>query len=188
MRRVAALVLALPLAIAAREARLQDAQACVNEVRRLVERFPLDEQGEQARPIAGAAGARKNASLTGDQRRAIGQQIEEARASGEQGDGAACIERLNAARTALREGGLGGIQPGMATGGGPLGGTGGGGASSGSTGQSPDAIPGLGGAGSHSDGSLGGGTTGSSGRTSGGGRSSGGGTGGGGGSSGGGGL
>ena len=48
MRPVAAIMLALPLAIAATPVRPQDAEACVNEVRRLVERFPLDEQGEQA--------------------------------------------------------------------------------------------------------------------------------------------
>jgi hypothetical protein len=85
------------------------------------------------------------------------------------------MERLNAARMALREGGLGGVQPGMATGGGPLAGTSGRGSSAGSTGQSPDAITGVG-AGNRSRGSIGGGTTGSTGGgTSGGSGSSGGG-------------
>ena len=101
MRPIATLMLVLAFSIAATPVRSQDAEACVNEVQRLVERFPLGERGEQARPIAGAAGARKHVSLTEDQRRAIGQQIEAARSSGERGDGAACMEHLNAAPLAV---------------------------------------------------------------------------------------
>jgi hypothetical protein len=181
MHRLGFLALVLPLAGAAADARGQDAQACVDEVARLVERFPLDAEGEQARAIAGAAGARKGAALSEGQRRAIGSDIEQARAAGGRRDGKACLEHLNAARLALREGGLGGLQPGMATGGGALGaGTGGRGTGSGTAGQSPDALGGLG------AGSTGGGVGGSSGSATGGGSTGGGGSAGGGSSGGGG--
>jgi hypothetical protein len=119
-----------------------EAEACVAEVGRLTERFPVDAEGEQARPIAGAAGARKGAGLSEEQRRAIGDEIDAARAAGERGDGAGCIEHLTAARTALRQGGVGGVQPGMAGSSGAMGSPGGGGTSSGAPGASPDVLGG----------------------------------------------
>jgi hypothetical protein len=145
-RCLGVLALVLPVAGAVTQARAQDARACVDEVQRLEEQFPLGAQGEQAGEIAGAVGARKGAGLSNHQRRAIGDEIKQARAAGGHQDGRGCMEHLNAARLGLREGGLGGVQPGMATGGDPMGGgTGGGrGTTSGASGQSPDALTGLG--------------------------------------------
>jgi hypothetical protein len=115
--------------------RAQEAQACLDEVRRLTEVFPLDERGDQAANIAAQPATRKGAALGQGQRKAIGDQIERARAAGEGGEGAGCMAGLAQARAGLREGGVGGAQPGLATGDGlgdaatGSGGSGGGGSS-----------------------------------------------------------
>jgi hypothetical protein len=174
-RCLGVLALMLPVAGAVTQARAQDARACVDEVQRLEERFPLGNQGEQTREIAGAVGARKGAGLSEDQRHAIGGEIKQARAAGGRQGGKGCMEHLNAARLGLRQGGVGGAQPGMATGGDPMGGGSGGGrgTSTGAAGQSPDALTGLGAAAGGARTSGGGTTGGGTGSLGGGGGSSG---------------
>jgi hypothetical protein len=107
-------MLALALTGIAQPAAAQDARACVNEVQRLSEAFPLvGGHGDQAgAAIAQAPGARKGAGLGEEQRRQIGDLVEEARAAGERGDGAGCLQRLAEARALLRQAGLGSRQPG----------------------------------------------------------------------------
>ena len=112
--RPTALLLALCCAVPAPARAGPDAAACVDQVDRLTERFPVNAEGEQARSLAGAAGSRQGASLSQEQRRAIGSRIEAARAAGERGDGEACLTNLAEVRAALREAGVGGVQPGMA--------------------------------------------------------------------------
>ncbi len=122
------------------------AEACVAEVGRLSERFPVNGEGEQARPIAGAAGARKDAALSDEQRQAIGSEIRAARAAGERGDGAGCLGHLGRARAGLRQAGVGGALPGMAGTDAAMGAPGGGsGTSSGTPGAGPDVLTGPGG-------------------------------------------
>jgi len=141
MRRTVAL-LALCCTLPAPAHAAADAAACVDEVARLTERFPINAEGEQTKPLAGTAGARKDASLSAADRRAIGDQIETARAAGERGDGEACLRNLAQARTALRESGVGGAQSGMAGTSQAMGRPDGGGASSGAPGVSRDPLTG----------------------------------------------
>lgn len=108
-------MLVLALVGIAQPAAAQDARACVNEVQRLSEAFPLTGgSGQASTAIAQAPGARKGAALGDEQRRQIGNLVQEARAAGEQGDGTGCLQRLAEARALLREAGLGSRQPGSA--------------------------------------------------------------------------
>src|SRR3954454_7450792 len=162
----------------------QESQACLDEVQRLVAAFPLDAEDKQAAAIAQAPGARKGAALSEDQRWATGDQIKQAQAAGERGDGQGCLEHLAGARTLLRQGGLGGAQPGMATGGGLQGASGARGSGSGTPRGTPAGVAGTGTI--TGRGGIGGGATGGGAGLSGGSMGGGGSSGGGGGSSGGG--
>jgi hypothetical protein len=177
-----------PGATVAQEA---EARACADEVGRLEAAFPLDEAtGEQASAIAREPSARKGAALESGQRREVGDLIRQARAAAERGDGQACLQGLAQARALLREAGVGGGQPGLATSASPGTGSSGGGAAGGGGGSSTTPPSGLapaaggggalGGAGGGTAGGVtgGGGSGGSSGGSSGsgGGGSSGGGS------------
>jgi hypothetical protein len=107
-------MLALALTGIAQPAAAQDARACVNEVQRLSEAFPLigGHGGRAGAAIAQAPGARKGAGLGEEQHRQIGDLVQEARAAGERGDGGGCLQRLAEARALLRQAGLGSRQPG----------------------------------------------------------------------------
>jgi hypothetical protein len=111
-----AAVLALALTCAVQPALAQDARSCANEVRRLSEGLPIlhaeDREGE---PLAEEPGARKGASLQGEQRERIEGLVGRAGAAAEQGDGQGCMDSLAEARALLREAGLGSGQPGSST-------------------------------------------------------------------------
>jgi hypothetical protein len=142
-RRAPSTVLALALAARLVEpaaAQEEEAQACGDEVQRLEEAFPLDEAtGEQAAAIAEEPSARKGAELERGQRQQVGDLIRRARAAAERGDGQACLQGLAEARALLREAGVGGGQPGLATDASP---------GTGSTGSGSAGAAGAGGAGS----------------------------------------
>jgi hypothetical protein len=160
-------VLVLALACIAHPSAAQDARACVNEVQRLSESFPItDTKGQGSEAVTQAPSARQGATLGDEQKKHLDDLIHQARTAGEQGDGALCTQKLAEARVALREAGIGSSQPGSALGG-TRGSSGGGfpgaAGSAGSTTTSPGGAPtganrgatggGMGGGGSSSGGS-----------------------------------
>ena len=92
----------------------QDAKACVNEVERLSSSFSIESGNDNA--IAQRPSARQGASLTPEQHKQISDVLRQARAAGENGDGAACTQGLGRARVALRQAGIGSAQPGAPAG------------------------------------------------------------------------
>jgi hypothetical protein len=141
-RRAPLIVPALALAacLVGPAAAQEEARACADEVQRLEQAFPLDEaSGEQTTAIAREPSARKGAELEGEQRQRVGDLMRRARAAGEGGDGQACLRSLAEARALLREAGVGGVQPGLATSASP---------GTGNTGSGSAGAVGAGGAGS----------------------------------------
>lgn len=117
-RRTSASVLVLALAYMAQPAAAQDARACVNEVQRLSESFPItDTKGQGSEAVTQAPSARQGATLGEEQKKHLDDLVRQARTAGEQGDGALCTQKLGEARVALREAGIGSTQPGSALGG-----------------------------------------------------------------------
>lgn len=148
-------LLALTLTCLAGPASAQDAGACAKEVGRLSDAFGVDAgSGEAEVALAQEPGSRKGAAMSSEQRRQVGDLVQQARRAGEQGDSKGCLQGLAEARALLRQAGLGGGQPGT------TGGTGLGSASDSGGGTVPGSslpAPGMGSTGATTAPSTGGG-------------------------------
>jgi hypothetical protein len=91
----------------------QDPGACANEVQHLSEVFRIMGSNGQAPAVSGQQpGDRIGAGLSAEQTSQMRDLIEQGRIAGEQGNGALCGQKLEQARTLLREAGVGSDQPG----------------------------------------------------------------------------
>lgn len=106
--------LALVLACAGQPAAAQEteARACVSEINRISESFALSGANDSNRTFAQEPSTRKGATLGPQEQKEINEILQRARTAGEHGDGQACAQGLAQARTALRQVGVGGAQPG----------------------------------------------------------------------------
>lgn len=93
----------------------QDAAACGNEVQRLSDGFPATTSGQApAGGIAQQPGTRQGAGMNESQQQQVRDALQQARAAGQSGNGALCMQNLNQARTLLRQAGVGSPLPGDA--------------------------------------------------------------------------